>query len=66
MIVPRNPLRDVPIRTAHPSVSNRRRFRKISRLCAIVLPKPIPGSMAIRSRGMPRDSAQSNRSARKS
>ena len=54
VIVPRNPLRDVPIRTAHPSVANRSRFRKISRLCAIVLPNPIPGSTAIRSRGMPR------------
>ena len=51
--VPRNPLREVPIRTAHPRVANRSRFRKSSRLCSNVLPKPIPGSIAIRARGMP-------------
>ena len=37
VILPRNPLRDVPIRIAHPSVSNRSRFRKISRLCSMRL-----------------------------
>ena len=31
------------------------------RLCSRVLPNPIPGSMAIRSRGMPRASAHSSR-----
>ena len=42
VILPRNPLRDVPIRTTHPRFSNRRRLRKISRLCCVCLAEPDP------------------------
>ena len=46
-------LRDNPARIGAPSARSSPRRRRSSRLCSTVLPKPKPGSMTMRWRGMP-------------
>ncbi len=43
--------REVPTNTGHPTAANSSSRARISRLCAVVLPKPIPGSTMTLSRG---------------
>src|ERR1039458_4643754 len=63
---PRNDLREVPIRIGCPSTASSPRRSSSSRLCATVLPKPIPGSTTIRSRSIPAARATATRAARNS
>src|SRR5262249_35801134 len=57
-------LREKPTSTGRPSASRTSSRRTSSRLCATVLPNPIPGSRQIRSSGMPSETANASRSSR--
>src|SRR5579884_377904 len=61
---PRNLFREVPTRTGGPSSTSSCSRPSSSRLCSMVLPKPIPGSMRIRSAAMPLATANSRRRVR--
>ena len=60
---PRKRLRETPS-SSGPSRARRGSARSSARLCASVLPKPMPGSSAMRSRAIPAATATSARSAR--
>src|SRR5205085_2942258 len=56
--------REKPTSTGRPRARRTSRRRTSSRLCATVLPKPMPGSRQIRSWEMPRATANAIRSSR--
>src|SRR5580693_1433974 len=58
---PRNVLREVPITSGGPSVVSSSSRRSNVRLCAGVLPKPMPGSSRMRRASMPASTASSRR-----
>src|SRR5689334_10209995 len=66
VISPMVRLRERPATTGKPSAARRGSARKSCLLCSIVLPKPKPGSIAIRPPATPARSRAAARSARKS
>src|SRR5918999_5239536 len=62
--LPRKLLREVPTTTGRPIATISSRRRSSSRLCATVLPKPMPGSSHTRSSGTPWPIAKASRSSR--
>ena len=64
VILPRNDLREVPTSTGRPRATISSSRRSSSRLCATVLPNPMPGSSRIRSSATPRATANAIRSSR--
>src|SRR5262249_31634057 len=61
---PRNPLPDTPTSTASPRAGSTSRWASSARLCATVLPKPMPGSITIAPRATPASRAAAARRAR--
>ena len=59
-------LREAPSRIAQPSPWKMLEAPSSARLCASVLPKPMPGSTMSRERGMPARSQASMRAASQS
>ena len=65
VISPSVDLRDRPATTGKPVAASAACERNSARLCASVLPKPKPGSIAMRSRAMPASSQARARATRK-